>query len=298
MIYITGDTHGDVIYRCEKLMPFLNKKEDNYIIICGDFGLIWGKKPAQFEWEEYRLKEEEKQIKEIAKLPVKVLFVDGNHECFDRLNNEFSVIDFHGGKAHQISDNIFHLMRGEMYDIEDNSIFAFGGARSHDIWNLLDPESKDYWDKVDELRNDFYRTIGETWWEDEIATEDDFKHGYETLEKNNWECDYIISHEAPKSDALFLNRDGGVMCDYFEAIKQAATFKRWFFGHHHMNLQTSGNAECIYYGFSTLDDFKTLDKLHKGEKNFSKKKLSQIINKSKQERKNVLTGKYQKDTGM
>lgn len=291
-LFVTGDTHGDVYERCEKLMPFLDKDEDNFLIICGDFGLIWGINPPRYEWEEERLKREKEQIEKIGKLPLTVLFCDGNHECFDRLNSEFPVVDFYGGKAHKVSDNIYHLMRGEMFEIEGNKIFAFGGARSHDIWNLFDPKDPKYWDKAETA--DFYRTIGESWWEDEIATEDELKHGIETLKKHNWECDYIISHEAPKSDALVLNRDSGVMCDYLELIKQSVSFRRWFFGHHHQNISTDAHTMCLYYGFKHIDDLKE----RTGKEPFDEKRFLKIIKKGEQERKDVLSGKYQRDTGM
>lgn len=258
-LFVTGDTHGDVLWRCQDLknkLTDLNK--DDFLIICGDFGLIWGKNPPEFEWDEDRLKAESRQIKEIGKIPFNVLFVDGNHENMHRLNTEFPVIDFHGGKAHQISDNIFHLMRGEMYDFNGKKIFAFGGARSHDIWNLLDPKAKDYWDKVDELRNDFYRTIDESWWEDEIATEEEFRHGYETLKKHGWKCDYIFTHEAPMSDAMFLKRNGGVMCNFFEPVKRATDYKGWFYGHHHINKLTSPGTRCLYYDIMMVEDRKSV----------------------------------------
>ena len=41
--------------------------------------------------------------------------------------------EWNGGKAHKIRDSVLHLMRGEIFDIDNKKIFAFGGARSHDI---------------------------------------------------------------------------------------------------------------------------------------------------------------------
>ena len=60
------------------------------------------------------------------------LFVDGNHENFDRLYS-YPIIEWHGGKVHKINSSIFHLMRGEIYEIDNKKIFAFGGASCHDI---------------------------------------------------------------------------------------------------------------------------------------------------------------------
>ena len=42
MIYITGDTHGDISFFRN---PKLNKlTEKDYLIVCGDFGFIWDPK--------------------------------------------------------------------------------------------------------------------------------------------------------------------------------------------------------------------------------------------------------------
>ena len=46
---------------------------------------------------------------------------------------------------HKIRDSVIHLMRGEIYDIDDKKFFTFGGARSHDIRDgilNLDEEEK------------------------------------------------------------------------------------------------------------------------------------------------------------
>ena len=42
-IYISGDTHG--IWDVNKLKE-LNATKDDYIIICGDCGVLWDKKSA------------------------------------------------------------------------------------------------------------------------------------------------------------------------------------------------------------------------------------------------------------
>ena len=74
------------------------------------------------------------------------LFVDGNHENFTRLYN-YPVEEWHGGKVHKIRDSVLHLMRGEIFEINDKKIFTFGGAKSHDIQEgilNLDEEEKIY----------------------------------------------------------------------------------------------------------------------------------------------------------
>ena len=121
MIYVTGDTHGDF----SRLLDDVPMQKGDTLIICGDFG-IWDNNAREQNW-----------MKFLADREYTVTFVDGNHSNFDRLDNEFEVIDFHGGKAHKINDNVYHLMRGYVFEFEGKKFFTFGGARSHDIWGCI-----------------------------------------------------------------------------------------------------------------------------------------------------------------
>ena len=129
MIYCTGDTHGNWNRFSTDIFP--EQKEmtrDDFVIICGDFGL-WADTKEEKYWLDW-----------LNDKPFTTLFVDGNHENFTRLNNEFEVVGFHGGKAHKVRDNIYHLIRGYVFDICDKKIFTFGGAKSHDIDDgIIDP---------------------------------------------------------------------------------------------------------------------------------------------------------------
>lgn len=61
-------------------------KED-YIIICGDFGLCWAKDKT-FEYH----------CKNFAEKPYTILWVQGNHENYDMIG-EYPLEERHGGKA-------------------------------------------------------------------------------------------------------------------------------------------------------------------------------------------------------
>ena len=108
MIYVTGDTHGD-ISRFKSMNLHKLKKGDS-IIVCGDFGFIWDGS-----------KDEMNNIKWLSKRKYKVLFVEGAHESFEMIN-KYPKVDFMGGRARQISENIYQLMRGEVYEIEGKKI--------------------------------------------------------------------------------------------------------------------------------------------------------------------------------
>ena len=91
-------------------------------------------------------------------LPYTIAFVDGNHENFDKLY-EYPIVDFCGGKAHQVRKNIFHLIRGESFIIEGHSFFCFGGAYSRDK-ATRDPNF---------------------WWPQELPNNEEYAHAKKTL---------------------------------------------------------------------------------------------------------------------
>lgn len=139
MIYITGATHADFNRFSIKNFSIQEKmRKDDYVIICGDFGGIWNYITENMY--------EQQWLNWLDSKSFTTLFVDGNHENFERLYR-YSANEWHGGKVHKIRNSVIHLMRGEIYDIGNKKFFTFGGARSHDIQDgilNLDEEEKIY----------------------------------------------------------------------------------------------------------------------------------------------------------
>ena len=138
-IFITGDTHGDIDFH--KLntenFPIEGLTRDDYVIVCGDMGIVWGSNSDRYmqKWWESK--------------PWTTLFVDGNHENFHKLY-EYPVEEWHGGKIHRIMPHVYHLMRGQIFNIDGHSFFTMGGAASHDKWA---------------------RKLNVSWWEEELPSE-------------------------------------------------------------------------------------------------------------------------------
>ena len=47
MIYVTGDTHGDIDYKKLLTLKEKNLSYDDYLIICGDAGICWSTQEFQ-----------------------------------------------------------------------------------------------------------------------------------------------------------------------------------------------------------------------------------------------------------
>lgn len=220
MIWITGDIHGnhDIQKLSESSFPQQNSMtRDDYVIICGDFGLLWSLSPIELElldWLESR--------------NFTTLWIDGNHENFTLLS-QYPVEDWHGGKVQRIREHILHLCRGSMFDIDGQKFFAFGGAESHDKK---------------------YRIKGVSIWDEELPSELDYIRGLKTLEENGWKADVILSHTLPEQiqnerfgTAEYAQNE---LTKFFEVLDKKLEFQYWFSGHYHVSEQYDKRHILLY----------------------------------------------------
>ena len=167
MIYITGDCHAD--FRKFNIESFPEQKDmtkEEYVIICGDFGGVWlrNEESEQEKW----------WMDWLEAKPYTTLFVDGNHENFDRLYS-YPVEDWKGGSVHKIRPSVIHLMRGQVFEIDEKKIFTFGGASSHDIdGGILELEDLDFKQKRRQLDEDWisYRINHLSWWKEKFPSDE------------------------------------------------------------------------------------------------------------------------------
>lgn len=196
-----------------------NLKKGDTLIICGDFGFIWKNDNA-----------EKKLLKKIGKKKYNVCFLDGTHENFDALNS-YDVSEWNGGKVHQISGNLYHLMRGQIYNIDGLNVFCMGGGESPDIE---------------------YRIENDLWSRYEIPSREELLEGAKNLEKLNSRVDIIVTHEPPMKIKGFLKltEKGPVritgLNTYFEELSEACEFKRWYFGSMHIDKFISVTHSAVF----------------------------------------------------
>ena len=244
MIYITGDCHQD--FERFNLDVFPEQKEmtkDDCVIICGDFGGVWNRNEESSR--------EAKLMDWLENRSFTTLFVDGNHKNFDRLY-AYPIEKWHGGKVHKIRPSVIHLMRGQVFEIDGKSIFAFGGASSHDIaGGILEPDDPDFKKKKKELDRGWYpyRINHVSWWKQELPSEEEMQEGIENLAAHDNKVDFIVTHCCASSTQTLLG--GGlyktdILTEYHEKIRQNTSFKKWFFGHYHDNRNVNIEEILIY----------------------------------------------------
>ena len=226
MIYITGDLHGgiDISKLNAKNFPqqkLLTKKD--YILICGDFGLIWDNSKEELFWRNW-----------LHERNFTTIFCEGNHENFDLLN-KFPVEEWNGGKVHFINDSVIHLMRGQVFTIDDLKFFTMGGATS-----------------IDKYR----RKKGISWWKEEIPSNKEFEEAFNNLDKHNWIVDYVISHTT--SMRIMQERgyikENNTLNKFFDMLEGDLEYKHWYFGHFHDDIRIDDKHTMIYYDIIELKD--------------------------------------------
>ena len=224
-IYLTGDTHGNVFDRMLYLKHNYNLiQSENILIVIGDLGLVWDNKYYK------QVRHIERYIKD-NNLNLKILSVKGNHENFDIINT-LPKVKLFGSEVIQVSDNIYFLENGNLYEIFGNKFAVFGGALSIDK----------------HLRNE-----GVTWWGDEIPSKKIMSKFVDELDKVDTR-DYILLTHTTATDEIYsldLYPMEGKLTDdvaqYLNFIKKHYMFKTHYFAHFHMNkFVEETNSMCLF----------------------------------------------------
>lgn len=220
-IYITGDIHGDPSrFSNENLSQLgIELTEDDKVIICGDFGLPWCNDRQDEYWLNW-----------LEERPFEILFIDGNHENFDLLY-QFPVEERYGSKVHRLRKNIFHLMRGEVFEIEGKTFFAFGGATSVDKYR----------------RKEFI-----SWWRQENFSMSEFDVAADNLAEVDFIVDYVLTHTAPKrfianGTDCTLDIDNCPTSQMLSSVEDLLVYKKWYFGHFHIDYHVEESVAVWMY---------------------------------------------------
>lgn len=156
------------------------------------------------------------------------------------------------GKVHCIRHNIVHLMRGEVFEIEDVSIFTFGGGFS-----------------LDKAR----RTEGISWFAQEMPTDDEYLAARNNLNAYNNRVDYIITHTCPTESVAYLATYGGhgisknvveerPLTDFLQLLTNNLDYKIHYFGHFHIDKEIWRNQIAM---FNAIRELKTGKVIHQWE---------------------------------
>lgn len=268
-LFVTGDTHGpdghgpDGYVNRFSLASFPEQTEltkEDTVLLAGDFGAVWDwdKRfvPADCRYLRYsgephrsdlpfgESKTEKKCLDWLAERPFTVAAVPGNHENYDRLYGAYPLVPFAGGTARKIRPNVYYLERGQVYTLAGRTVFAFGGAPSHDIsGGILHPSDYAAWDDYRQaLRTlragyDPFRIEHVSWWKEENPGRDEMDRGIKALNQAGWTVDLVLTHEAPDLILKEMDLDSGGLSDYLGQIMRRLSYRFWICGHYHIDTE-------------------------------------------------------------
>ena len=223
MIYVTGDTYGSPARLGVEAMPFSSRwtKQDT-LIICGDFGYLFNGNTR-----------EELTLRELSFRPYTILFVDGNHENFDMLGG-YAPVRWKGGMARRIRRNVYHLMRGQVFELEGHTLFTMGGGCS-----------------IDRAR----RYEGVNWWPAEMPNAEEYQLARKRLLGCDRNVDYIITHTAPESVMRQVYGDHAgeqELNDFLQWVMDNVAYKHWYFGHLRMDAPLDSRMYAMFLAVREL----------------------------------------------
>ena len=134
-------------------------------------------------------------------------------------------------------------MRGEVYNIDGISVFAFGGGYS-----------------IDKYR----RQENVSWWRQEMPSEEEYKNAEKNLQKVDYQVDYIITHTAPSESVYYLSVmqrlavnknvvEEQPLNTFLDHIRQQVTYKHWYFGHFHIDIELWRNQTAVLSSIRELE---------------------------------------------
>ncbi len=232
-----GDTHGNLLY-LQKIIKRFGMNVD-VIVQLGDFGFWEGKKNRTKSPDGFvtGLEHYLATYNEHHRFgdPLRVLWLDGNHESFDLLYNY--PVRFDGVRP--ITNHIWHLPRGLRWEWFGKKFLAIGGANSMDR---------------------IYRQEGVSWWPQELITDED-------VEKSmGGSVDYMLCHTVPSiidfglppmkgvpaSDHILGDKQQEQLQLVFENVTPLTVLHGHWHKPYHQTVRVRGRGEegyfCDFYG--------------------------------------------------
>ena len=231
MVYLTGDTHG-TFDRIEEFCWENETAREDVMVILGDAGLNY--------WLDERDEEKKQQL---ARLPITLLCVHGNHEERPEQVPGYETMEWRGGSVWVQPEypNLLFAEDGAIYDFDGRKAIAIGGAYSVDKHYRL--------------------AVGAPWFASEQPDEWGKERVTSALNRAGWTVDYVFSHTVPlfavpRHAFLPMVDQNGVdhsTEEWLEEIEEKLTYERWYAGHYHVTWDC-GRVQILYEDYEVLEE--------------------------------------------
>lgn len=249
--FVTGDTHGQVLFRLSQINAGKYAASQTALIILGDAGINF-----------YLNKTDMNLKRNIQNTGYTVYCVRGNHE--ERPENLGYIEHWYDEnvKGYVMYEpdypNIKYFEDGNAYEICGKSVLVIGGAYSVDKWYRLNRAGV-----TSKLDKDYLNPRKTGWFPDEQLLDWEMT----TIEKEHFgkHYDVILTHTCPISwepTDLFLSGLDQSSVDktmelWLDKVKQNIDWSIWLFGHYHDDRLVRPGVEMY---FNDIEDWDTVMK--------------------------------------
>jgi hypothetical protein len=255
-VFLCGDVHGVITCWSSSKWPegrTLNKND--VLIQLGDFGILWSLSHESKSNEKY-------WMGWLGEKPWTTLVVPGNHDNHDTIE-DLPISEKWGGKVrcYQISygksektETVYFAVPGEIYTINDKKFLAIPKALS-----------------IDKA----FRTEGISYWKKELLSKQEEEDILNSLDKANWQVDYLLSHTVADSVIpAFLDdpnspKFNDPVSKLLEFVCNKLEFTGNFFGHFHNSrefIDAAGDYyKCLMHEIIELDQAREDDIIQQKE---------------------------------
>lgn len=230
---LTGDTHGRVLERINRIDKKKYPPEETALIILGDAGINF-----------YLDKGEQKEKEILNNRGYNIYCVRGNHE--ERPENIKSMVQWYDFDVQgwvyveEQFPHIKYFLDGERYIINGHPTLIIGGAYS------IDKE---------------YRLMANpsTWFKDEQLTKEEMDNIAKTMSGKHF--DFVLTHTCPLSwqqkeffiDGVDQSKVDTSMEEWMDSFKDTITYNVWCCGHYHLDENPSRGVEIFYCSIEDLE---------------------------------------------
>ena len=212
MVYVTGDVHG-FFGRVERFCSHVGTSADDVLVVLGDAGVnYWGDEA------------DEALKRRLARLPLTLLLVHGNHEMRPARVPGYELRPWHAGQVwvQDAYPNLLFARDGSVFDLEGARCLVAGGAFSVD--------------------RDLRVADGRPWFADEQPGPAERAAVEEACERAGWRVDYVFSHTCPLEErpaqAISARAFHGTADtsteEWLSSLRRRLAFRRWMHGHFHV----------------------------------------------------------------
>lgn len=208
---IVGDTHGNMSWVCNDVIPYAVKHGVDKIVQVGDFGFVWP--DADYPRNLHKLN------RVLDRAGLDMHFLPGNHEDHHKLLAHANASPTSPEGHHRLRSRIFYTGRVAAWSWAGCRIAVVGGAVSID---------RDY-------RQRYQRRTGTAiWWREEQLTPTELATAA-ALDP----VDVLLTHDAPTgfpTDGLKEDLDSTAYRQAMTTVGRALQPRLWFHGHYHVRL--------------------------------------------------------------